>query len=312
MPARASAGFRRFRTVTFGAGAIVRGVRTITFGAGAIVRGFRALAFGVALLAVACTPARPGIELPDGAGVPLSDYAALWERVSGPCRGVRTMEFLLVLGGRTGDTTLRRTRMRAAADRSGSLRIEALAPFGAPVFVFVARGDAGTLLLPRERQVVRDARAADVLHALAGLALGPGDVHALLTGCLEPDPVATAARRHREGTVAVELQDGATAYLRDAGDGQVVVAGRRGNLTVEYTDHVRRLPRRFRIQVEGPRGGTDLTAGLSQVNLNTELHPAVFAVDVPAQYTPVTLAGLRGASPLEQPAPPAAEAAARP
>ena len=244
--------------------------------------------------------------------MPLPDHAALWERVAAPCRGVRTMEFLLVLGGRSGDTTLRRTRMRAAAERPGSLRIEALAPFGAPLFVFVARGDHATLLLPRDRQVVRDARPAEVLHALAGLALGPGDVHALLTGCLELDPVATAARLHRDGSVEVELQGGAIAYLRNPGDGQVIVAGRRGGLTVEYAEHVRGLPRRLRIQVDGPRGGSDLTANLSQVSMNTELHPAAFTVDVPAQYVPVTLAGLRGAPPLEERLPPAAGAGAGP
>ena len=210
------------------------------------------------------------------------------------------MEFLLVLGGRSGDSTLRRTRMRAAAERSGSLRIEALAPFGAPVFVFVARDDRATLLLPRDRQVVREARPAEVLSALAGLALGPADVQALLTGCLEPEPVAAAARRHRDGSVAVELQGGTTAYVRDPGGGQVVVAGRRGDLTVEYAEHVRGLPRRLRIRVEGPQGGTDLTASLSRVSMNVALHPAAFTVDVPPQYVPVTLAGLRGASPLEE------------
>jgi len=280
--------------------------------ASAGLRLFRTLAFGVALIAVGCAPARRGIELPDGAGVPLSDYAALWERVTAPCRGVRTMEFLLVLGGRSGDQNLRRTRLRAAAERPASLRIEALAPFGAPVFIFVARDDQATLLLPRDRQVVRNARPADVLHALAGLALGPSDVHALLTGCLERSPVATAARRYPDGSVAVELQGGTTAYVRDPGGGQVIVAGRRGGLTVEYSEHMRGLPRRFRIRVDGPRGGTDLAASLSRVNMNTVLHPAAFAVEVPAQYVPVTLAGLRGASPLEARTTPAGEAAPRP
>ena len=242
----------------------------------------------VVLLAAACAPARRGIEVPDGAGVPLSDHAAFWERVAAPCRGVRTMEFLLVLGGRSGDTTLRRTRMRAAAERPGSLRIEALAPFGAPLFVFVARDDRATLLLPRAGQVVRDARPAEVLHALAGLALAPGDVH------------------------AVELQGGATAYVRGEDGAQVVAAGRRGDLTVEYAEHVRGLPRRLRIRVDGPRGGADLIGTLSRVSMNVTLHPAAFEVDVPAGYAPVALAGLRGASPLEQVAPAAGEAAGRP
>lgn len=253
-----------------------------------------------ALLATGCAAARPGIELPDGTGVPLSDYAAIWERVAASCGGVRTMEFLLVLGGRVGDTTLRRTRMRAALERPGSLRIEGLAPFGAPLFVFVARAGNATLLLPRDRQVVRAARPAEVLDALAGLALAPGDVHALLTGCLDPEPIAAAGRRYPDGSVAVELRGGATAYLREVAGEQVVAAGRRGDLTVEYAEHVRGLPRRLRIRVDGPRGGTDLNATLSRISMNTTLHPAAFEADVPAGYTPVALSGLRGASPLEQ------------
>lgn len=284
MPARASAGPRRFRTA----------------------------AVGVAALLAACAPARRGFEAPAGPGAPLSEPHALWERVAAPCRGVRSMEFLLALGGRSGGAALRRTRMRAALERGGSLRLEALAPFGAPLFVFVARDGGATLLLPRERQVVLDARPAEVLHVLAGLALGPRDVHALLTGCLEPDPVAVAARRYGDGTVAVELQGGATAWVRDPGEGQVVVAGRRGGLTVEYAEHVRGLPRRFRIRADGPRGETDLTAVLSRVDMNTVLHPAAFLVDVPAEYAPVTLAGLRGAPPLEDRTAPAGEAARRP
>lgn len=255
----------------------------------------------VTLVAAACAPARTGIELPEGNGVPLPDYAAIWERVAASCRGVRTMEFLLVLGGRVGDTTLRRTRMRAALERPGSLRIEALAPFGAPLFVFVAHDDRATLLLPRDRQVVRAARPPEVLDALAGLALAPGDVRALLTGCLDSEPIAAGGRRYPDGAVAVELRGGATAYLREVAGEQVVAAGRRGDLTVEYAEHVRGLPRRLRIRVDGPRGGTDLNATLSRMSMNITLHPAVFEVDVPAGYTPVALSGLRVASPLEQP-----------
>lgn len=265
-----------------------------------------------ALLAAACAPARRGFEAPDGPGAPLAEPRALWERVAAPCRGVRTMEFLLALGGRSGGAALRRTRMRAAVERAGSLRLEALAPFGAPLFVFAARDGRATLLLPRERQVVRDARPAEVLQVLAGLALGPRDVHALLTGCLEPDPAAAAARRYGDGSVAVELRGGSTAWVRDPGGGQVVVAGRRGGLTVEYEEHVRGLPRRFRIRADGSGGETDLTATLSRVNVNTALHPAAFLVDVPAGYAPVTLAGLRGAPPLEDRTAPAGGAARRP
>ncbi|MXZ71360.1 MAG: hypothetical protein F4Z04_07635 [Acidobacteria bacterium] len=268
----------------------------------------------------ACGSARGGIELPSGTGVPLAGHAAIWEAATEPCRSVRSMEFTLSIGGRAHGGALRRTRMRGAVE-GGALRLEALAPFGAALFILVAPDDrAATLLLPRDRQVIAGADPAVLLDVLAGLELGPADVAALLTGCLAPGAGTTAGRRLGDWTV-IDLEGGVSAYLRDApagedGAGPVVAAGQRGRLTVAYSDHVRGLPRGFRVEVEAPSTvpgtadaadagdageATDLNASLTQVNINTTLHPAVFQVDVPAEYAPITVDQLRGAPPLESP-----------
>ena len=273
----------------------------------------------------ACAPARGGIELPSGTGVPLADHAAIWEAATEPCRAVRSMEFTLSIGGQAHGAALRRTRMRGAVE-GGALRLEALAPFGAPLFILVAPDDrAATLLLPRDRQVIAGADPAVLLDVLAGLELGPADVAALLTGCLAPGAGTTAGRRLGDWTV-IDLEGGVSAYLRDTpaggeGAGPVVAAGQRGRLTVAYSDHVRGLPRGFRVEVAAPsnvpgtaeaagaadaREATDLNASLTQVSINTTLHPAVFQVDVPAEYAPITVDQLRGAPPLESPPPPPA------
>lgn len=264
------------------------------------------IALPVALVALglgSCAPGRPGIELPSGPGVPVPDHDAVWDQAAQACRAVRSMQFMLTLGGRSGETTLRRTRMRAAVERPGSVRLEALAPFGAPIFVFVAQTDEATLLLPRERQVVVGARPSEVLDALAGLPLGPGDVRALLTGCLELDPIPVTARRYGEEWTAVDLRDGSTAYLREAAGAPVIAAGRRGDLTVEYADHVRGLPRRLRILARRGSAETDLVATLSRVNINAGLPPNAFTLEVPGGFAPVTLDVVRGAPPLEQRSP---------
>ena len=281
--------------------------------AAAAVRGMAFVALALApLLLVACGASRPGIDLPSGPGVPVPEHDAIWDEAAQPCRAVRGMQFMLTLGGRSGETTLRRTRMRAAVERPASVRLEALAPFGAPIFVFVARTDEATLLLPRDRQVVLGARPPEVLDALAGLQLGPGDVQALLTGCLTPDPMAVAARRYGEEWTAVELQDGSTAFLRETGDGApVIAAGRRGDLTVEYADHVRGLPRRLRILARRGSVETDLVATLSRVNINAGLPPNAFTLEVPGGFAPVTLDVVRGAPPLEQRSPATDDTAGR-
>ena len=249
--------------------------------------------------------ASPRISLPRGAGTPLPDYEGLFAAAVEPCRRVRTLELLLVISGRTGDARLR-GRVRGALARPASLRLEGLAPFGAPAFVLVAGPAPAVLLLPRERRVVTGASGRDLLAALAGLPLGPADFRAVLTGCLVPHPRAVAARTYGGGWIGVALEGGATLYLREVGAGPVMVAGRRPGLIVEYADHTRGLPRRIRVQTTPPAAAaTDLTATLSQVDINVELDARAFVQDVPDGFAPVPIETLRGApGPLEEARPP--------
>ena len=209
------------------------------------------------------------------------------------------MDLMIVFGGHAGETRLRRTRTRTAVMRPEFLRLEGLAPFGAPLFVFVARPGKATLLLPRERQVVRGASARDLLFTLAGLALDPDDVRALLTGCVVPEGVAVAARAYGDQWVAIDLDGGATVYAQQVGGDRVITIGTRGELIVEYAEHVRGLPRLVRIQSGTAAARTELSVNLSRVNINTALDPDAFAISVPETFVPITLDELRRASPTE-------------
>ncbi len=197
--------------------------------------------------------------------------------------------------------------MRGAVARPGSLRLEGLAPFGAPRFVLVAQPEGATLALPPSRQVVRDSHPRELLYALAGLPLAPDDLRAVLTGCVVPEPRSTSARAYGGDWIAVDLAGDATAYLRPVDGVQTVVAGARGELSMEYAGHVRGLPRRVRVRVRGAgaSAGTDLTADLTQVRVNTPLHPDAFVVRLGSDYVPVTLEALTGGTPLrDRSAPP--------
>lgn len=251
------------------------------------------------VLSAACASASRDIEIPNGSSTPLTDYAKIWDAASTSCRNVQSMELMVVFGGHVGETRLRRTRTRTAIARPGSLRLEGLAPFGAPVFVFVARPGEATLVLPRERQVVRGAAARDLLFVLAGLALEPNDVHALLTGCVVPEGgVAVAARAYGNRWVAVDLEGGATAYLRQSDGKSVITIGTRDDVIVEYAEHVRGLPRRVRIKAGTAPARTELSVNLSRVNINTTLDPDAFVVSVPDTFTAITLDELRRTSPI--------------
>lgn len=251
-------------------------------------------------LAAGCAATRAAIDLPQGPGTPYPGHAEALAEAVGSCRGVRTMEFVLALRGRSGEASLR-GRVRGAVARPGSLRLEGLAPFGAPRFVLAADPETAALALPRARQVVRGAHPREMLYALAGLPLDPDDLRAVLTGCVVQDPSSTAGRAYGSERIAVDLDGGATVYLQPVGGILAVVAGTRGPLTIAYEGHVRGLPRRVRVLVDGAGGsaGTDLTADLTQVRVNTPLHPEAFVLRGQG-YTPVTLEELTGRTPLRE------------
>ncbi len=117
----------------------------------------------------ACGPRR--IALPAGPGTPLPDYAAAFSSARGGMR--RRSERLqaeLALSGRAAGQRMR-GRVHAGLI-PGALRLEGVAPFGSPVFILVAEGVRGTLLLLRDRRVLEDAPPEEILNALVGIRLG--------------------------------------------------------------------------------------------------------------------------------------------
>ena len=97
--------------------------------------------------------------------------------------------------------------------------------------------------------------------------------------------------------MAVDLAGGSTVYLREVDGALRLVAGRRGELLVEYGEFVGGMPRRIRVMTAAPSGDgrpdTDLIARLSQLSINLELHPDVFSTSVPPGMSEMTLDELR-------------------
>ena len=233
-----------------------------------------------------CATSRINLSL--GESIPLRNFQKVFSSATNPCRQVKTLELMLAISGRMGEESLR-GRVRGAFEHPASLRLEGLSPFGAPGFVLVAQPSAAVLLLPRERRIVSDANAKELLGELAGVALGPADFGALLTGCLFPDPHPRAARSYRNGLIGIDLESGATIYLQMIRDVPVITAGTRDGLIVEYKDYVRGLPRRIRVQsLDVDQVKTDLTVILSQVNINTNLNPDVFLIQRRQDYLPMS------------------------
>ncbi len=243
-----------------------------------------------------CAPKPP--TLPTGSGLPFPEFAAAYAEATQGCSGVRTLTAAIDLSGRAGRTKLR-GRIDAGFAAPGDLRLEGVHPFGKPVFILVARGDQATLVLPRDNRVLRDARPAAIVEALAGVALGPAEMRAAVAGCGLGPVTPDGGRSYPKEWVALDAA-GTTTYVRRIEGRWRIAAVSRGALTILYSGYAGGRPAAVRIRTspESATAAADLTLRLSQVETNTTLGRGVFDVEVPAGADPLTLEELRRAGPL--------------
>jgi hypothetical protein len=147
------------------------------------------------LLTASC--GAPLMKLPAGPGAPAPDAVEAFTEATAACRGVRTLTAEIAASGKV-DGQRFRVRLSTGVAAPGSARVEAVAPFGPPIFILVAdNDDATTLLLPRDDRVLRQGRSAEVLDAVAGVPISAADLRLVLTGCasqlLHPEGVALGA-----------------------------------------------------------------------------------------------------------------------
>ena len=241
----------------------------------------------------------PLMKLPAGPGARAPDAADAIADATAACRAVSTFSAEVGVSGSVGGQRLR-GRLLVGLASPASARIEAVAPVGAPVFIFVASGRDATVLLPRDDRVLEHGPAASVLEAVAGVSLDPLDLKAALTGCAQAPDAADGRSLGDDWRLG---PDGPTQlYLRrDRKIGRWQVAatlhrgeGGAGDWRAEYRDVQDGLPRLIHFA-----GGQrfDLSLTLSQVSVNEPLGPEVFRVQIPRSAAPITLDELRHARP---------------
>jgi len=263
-----------------------------------------ALAFVIcySLFVISCaarTPPRP-------AGTPTPDPTAAdaFATATAACKGFRSIEGELSLSGRAGDERVR-GRIVTGLEAGGAVRLEAVAPFGAPFFILAGRHERATLVLPREHRVLKDTGVAEVLERLTGLSLGAEDLRLIVSGCLVDNAVPTDGRQWGGGWRAVTIGPDRTAYMRLQNGQPVLTAADYGPWHVDYSAHASGFPRVIRIRnALGPRrlgeGGIDITARIDQLDVNTQINPRAWSVDVPSDADPMTLDELRSIAPLAE------------
>jgi outer membrane lipoprotein-sorting protein len=247
------------------------------------------------------------MKLPTGAGMPAPDAAAALAQATAACAGIRTLSAELAISGKVAGQRMR-GRLLAGVAAPASARLEATAPFGSPVFIFVATGEDATLLLPRDARVLEHGRPGAVLSAITGVPLDARELRVLLTGCVPPGSVARAKDLGPQWRV-VTVSEGDSShdvYLRRERAAQPwrLVAAVRAGATdpawrAEYADFQNGLPRAIRLTTKSGSAESefDLQIALSQVEINVALDAGVFHVDVPSSADPITLDELRSARP---------------
>lgn len=256
-------------------------------------------AFAAAALALGgCAPKAP--SLPTGTGTPFPEFASAYAEATAACRDIKTITLSMALSGRAGSTKLR-GRIDAGFAAPSRARLEGIAPFGKPVFVLVADGPGGTLVLPRENRVLRDAPPDRIVDALAGVSLGADALRTIVSGCgfAGGEPSAgSELQAYGNDWVVVTLPD-STAYLIRRHGGWHLVAATRGPIAVHYANYDNGRP--DVISIRASNGGSvtaDIHLQLSDVDSNVALDPRTFVPDVPDQSVPMSLEELRRAGPL--------------
>lgn len=204
----------------------------------------------------------------------------------------------MALSGRAGATTLS-ARIDAGFAEPDRLRLEGFPRVGfggKPFFVLVARGSEATLVLTRDGRVLRGAPPASIIEALAGVALDPAELRAVVSGCGLGTVQPGAGRAFPNGWAAIEAGE-TTVFLRQLEGRWRIAAARRGPLTIEYADFASGRPSTVLLRTAG--GVTaDIRLRLSQVEVDVPLTDTVFDVAVPRDAAPITLEELRKAGPL--------------
>jgi hypothetical protein len=259
-----------------------------------------AFALLAATLASACGGPKPLVVLPTGPATPATDGADVLDSAAAACRAAVSLSAEVRLRGRIAGRRAR-GRLLVGVKAPASAYIDAPAPFGASAFIFAAVDGSSVLLLPRDRRVLEDGRPADVLEAVTGVALTPGDLRQALTGCVGDIDAASA---QQIGDTWRVLGDNPRAYLRResaAAPWRIVAVVHRDSgrpeWRAEYANFAGGLPQTIRLASADPQR-FELQLSLSQVELNPALGDDVFHPDVPSGYDPVTLEQLREAGPL--------------
>ncbi len=239
-----------------------------------------------------------GVPLP----VPPSDRetaAALLEAAAEEAARVRRYQSILEVRGEgedgrfSADLLLVFERPEDAPDRAAveRLRMELFGAMGGARWVLVAGPGGVTAIAPSKRAFARDTGLGAFTGSLIGVAVNARDVAAMLSGVGVPLR-GNDRFRWNEGDGGIEL-DGGSRILWDGERVARAVAVRPGtprrvHYEVHYPRGSRWPPREF--EVRSPRVTASFV--VTEIQVNAELHPDSFELDIPDGFREVAASAL--------------------
>ena len=236
---------------------------------------------------------------PSGPGTPIAEAATMWSEMTARCRGARVFLAEIRVDGWVGESRQRvPATMHGALTRDDDIYLEVPAP-GRSVVQMAGRAGQAVFLLPRDERVLR-AGSRDIMEALTGLRWGAKDLLNVLSGCVG-DPSAPVTGQRHERRAAIELGPGVRAWARQVSGAWHLEAGSRDGLLVEYLAHDGAFPSVVRVTSTAPDvTPLALTFRLTQVQVNVDLGPGTFVLNVPDTFVSMTLEDLRATRPLRE------------
>jgi hypothetical protein len=157
------------------------------------------------------------------------------------------------------------------------MRVELVGAFGSTRWIAVTDGGEIVVWFPSRREFLREARVEKVVGVLLGLELSPAEVMAVLAGTGLPLGDSTPVSGHRVGArTRIELDE---AWIEL--EGSQVRSAENADYQVTYPTSWKSDGRHVPYRVELESEMLQATVSVEDPDINVELHPEAFVVELP-------------------------------
>lgn len=248
----------------------------------------------VFLLLAACarTPRAPE-PLPPPVATEAAEVSSLLGELQRQAESVRRYQGFVRVRGRGPEGGFD-ARLAILFERPHRLRVELLGPFGGTRWSAVASREEISVYFPGERHYLRESDVPEVVSRLLGVRLGSEDMMAALSGVGVPLQSSSPVLGYRRGHVRFLELEGPTKRILEVNEEGQVVSALSESYRVSYPGSWRSRGRPFpdELLIENESVRARLTA--QDVDVNVELDPETFVLDIPADAVRLRPAEVEG------------------